>query len=173
MISSFADPTNVSPEPCVASSDVSGSNPDDCAAVTPHMVSFPFLAHPLTSATPIELQSATDTAPGADSGSDPAEDCAGAPTPPPVQAASTPSVLDTSASPSLGSSAAVITEQYRPQESDVAPSGSSVPAVTTGLRRLPPPLPGPPRPILGPIRPSPQGPCTRLQDNIRKPEDLH
>ena len=94
MISSFADPTNVSPEPCVASSDVLGSNPDDCAAATPHMVSFPFLAHPLTSATPIELQSAADTAPGTDSGSDLAEDCAGAPTPPHVQAASTPSVLD-------------------------------------------------------------------------------
>ena len=59
-----------------------------------------------------------------------------------------------------------------PVGSSVVLHGTYVPEAIVHIRRLPPPLPGPPHPIHGPIPPSVRRPRTRLQDNIQKPKQF-
>lgn len=55
-------------------------------------------------------------------------------------------------------------------------AGSSAPAISAEpsvpARQVPPPPPGVPHSIHGPIASSPRRPRTRLQDNIRKPKQF-
>jgi hypothetical protein len=148
MISSGANPTNASSEPYSLSSSDTGSSQD--VLLTPPMVVFPFLVQPPAPAFSSEFLPTAGTSSSGDSGTTSGADCVATPDPgvnltPSAHAA--PSVPASASSPmvsnlptaGLGSSV------------DASASMSAAPTVSPGQRRYPPPPPGSPHSIHGPI----------------------